>query len=92
MATLTDLRNELENDELLQSRTIEMTLDGRTLRVVERGNPALEVDDENHTVAETGEDDVPGRIEEYAFELFGHSGYSCSVNADTDMTETKIVV
>lgn len=93
MSNMKQLKQALESDSLVQSRTIELTVEDNELTVREFGNPALEVDDSRPpNIVETGETHLPNRIQYIADSVLGFQNFACSVYEDTDESETKITI
>lgn len=89
--SLEELKKRVESDSLVQSRSVDISLEQGKLSVKEYGNPALDVDD-TPEVVETGEEHLSNRIQDIATSVLGYGGYQCRVYEDSETSETDIIV
>jgi hypothetical protein len=71
---LEELRERIENDELIQERAVEVNLTDSKLKIEESGNPDISVG----ITGLAGESKVPQRVQDLANEVLGHSNYKCT--------------
>lgn len=88
--SLRDLQNRLEEDDLIQNRLVDISLDDGKLTVKEHGNPDVTVDESGDKPTMNGTGEVPKRVQNLSDEILGHNSYKCTVYEDDTTSETTI--
>lgn len=89
--SLEDLKTRLENDELIQSRIVDITLEDGKLTVKEHGNPDVYVDESGEKPTMEGEGEVPKRVQDLADEVLGRENYRSPTVYEDDTTSETII-
>lgn len=89
--SLQKLKEEIESNEVVKNRNVEIKMENKTLHIIERGNPALEYSEEKQPIIEeTDYVDLTQLVQDIANDVLGRRNYRCNTYADVEISKTSI--